>query len=159
MDVGTLQELRLFSLEKKRLRGDMVTVFTYVNIWWKEEWNKLFFMMSTEDTTRNNGLKLWQESFRLNVRKNFLRIGKGKQWTRLPEEKVEEPQLIEGFWMAWSNISQGWLMPNWAPRWDRCLFTSFLAALSVEKKRVNYFSKLHQVTGWRYLWCTLLNLV
>lgn len=48
MDAGTLQELGLISLEKKRLRRNMITVIKYVNTYWKEEWNKLLFM-STED--------------------------------------------------------------------------------------------------------------
>ena len=43
--------------------------------------------------TRNNGLKLKEARFRLNIRKNFLTVRAVRQWSQLPRELVNAPTL------------------------------------------------------------------
>ena len=82
----------MFSLTKRRLRGDMIAVFQYLKSCHREEGIDLFSIVP-EVRTRTNGWKLVRRRPNLEIRRNFLTVRTIKQWNSLPPDVVAAPSL------------------------------------------------------------------
>jgi len=88
-----LRTLGLSSLEKRRLKGDLTTVYRFLRRGGGEGGDELF-LLGSSGRTPGNGSKLHQgRRFRPDIRELFFTQRVIKHWNRLPREVVNAPSL------------------------------------------------------------------
>jgi len=87
-----LGELGLFSLQKRRLRGDLTAAFQYLKGACRKDGEGLF-TRGCSARTRGNSCKLKEGRFRFDIRNQFFTTRVVRHWNMLPREAVAAPSL------------------------------------------------------------------
>ena len=87
-----VRTLGLYSLRKRRLRGDVIALYSFLGRTSRDRGADLFFLVCS-DRIRQNGSKLCQGRFRLDIRKHFFTKRVVKQWNSVLKEVVNAPSL------------------------------------------------------------------
>ncbi|TRZ23724.1 hypothetical protein HGM15179_003375, partial [Zosterops borbonicus] len=87
-----LREMGQFSLEKRRVRGYLITVFQYLKGPCKRA-KEGVFTTACGDRTREDGFKLKEVGFSLDIREKVFTVRVVRLWNRLPREVVDSPSL------------------------------------------------------------------
>ena len=82
----------MFSLEKRRLWGDLIVALQYLKGTYKQEGERLFMRVDS-DRTRGNGFTLRLKRLSLDIRRKFFTQRVVTHWNRLPKEAVDAPSL------------------------------------------------------------------
>ncbi|RMC02984.1 hypothetical protein DUI87_20177 [Hirundo rustica rustica] len=87
-----LRELGVFSLEKRTLRGHLITLYNHLEGGCSQVGNPALFL-GDSNRTRAHCLKLPQGRFKLDIRKNSFTERVIGHWNGLPREVLESPSL------------------------------------------------------------------
>ena len=79
-----LRELRLFSLENRRLQEDLIVAFQYLEDSSRKAGEGVF-VRADSDWARGNGFKVEEGRFRLDIRRKFFTVRVVRCWYRLSQ--------------------------------------------------------------------------
>ena len=86
-----LQKLDIFTLERRRMSGDLIETYKIVHS--LKNVDEHTFFKKTTGNLRGHSLKLYQKPVRLGIRKFFFSQRIVDNWNRLPEEAVSALSL------------------------------------------------------------------
>ncbi|MDJ0596593.1 MAG: reverse transcriptase family protein [Pleurocapsa sp. MO_226.B13] len=90
--VERLKKLKLHSLERRRVRGDLIEVFKWLRGLNRGDINRILRLNQT-DRTRNNGFKLDKFRFRKDLGRNWFSNRVVNEWNSLPYEVVNSASV------------------------------------------------------------------
>lgn len=88
-----LKELNLFSLKKRRLRGQLIECFKTLKGFNNVDATKVFSLATDNNNTRGNGMKLTGRRVNLDVTKNFFTLNIVDEWNSLPRNVVDSTTI------------------------------------------------------------------
>jgi hypothetical protein len=102
-----LKSLNLFTIEKRRLRGDLIQVFKLLNNIYNVQ-VEAYFQRNDDLRTRNNGFKLRGKQYRANIAGHFFTNRVVSEWNKLPSWVVASTSIN----MFKTNLDQYFVANN-----------------------------------------------
>ena len=78
--------------KERRHQGHLIVAFQYLKGAYKKA-GKQLFIRACSDRMRENGFKLEEGRFRLDMRKKIFTVRPVRHWNRLPSKVVDAPSL------------------------------------------------------------------
>jgi len=88
-----LKKLGIYSLERRRLRGDLIETFKILTGREHVNYNKFFELADVTSGLRGHSLKLFKPRCHTAVRQNFFSLWIVNEWNKLPQDVVEAPSI------------------------------------------------------------------
>ena len=88
-----LSRLGIYSLDKRRLRGDLIEMYKLLSGKENVDYSQFFQLAPSSYNLRGHSQKLFVQRSRLNCRKFFFSQRSVNEWNRLPAEIVEAPSV------------------------------------------------------------------
>ena len=92
--LSSLQQLRLFSLARRRLRGDLIVAYKIRNRLMDLDWNR-YFTSPLRPGLRGTTAKMWQQRPHSKRRQCSFAVRVPPHWNKLPEAIVSAPTLTQ----------------------------------------------------------------
>ena len=86
-----LKKLGICSLERRRLRGDLIETFKILTGREHVNYSKFFELADVTSGLRGHSLKLFEPRCHTTVRQNFFSLRIVDEWNKLPQDVVEAP--------------------------------------------------------------------
>ena len=88
-----LKKLGIYSIERRRLRGDLIETFKILTGRDHVNYSKFFELVDITSGLRGHSLKLFKPRCRTTVRENFFSLRIVSEWNQLPQDVVEAPSI------------------------------------------------------------------
>ena len=88
-----LRKLNIYSLERRRLRGDLIEMYKLLTGKEKVDYRQFFQPATTQYSMPGHSMKLYVERCRLNCRKYFFSHRSVTYWNDLPQDVVDAPSV------------------------------------------------------------------
>jgi len=99
-----LKKLGIYSLERRRLRGDLIETFKILTGTENVNYSKFFELADVTSGLRGHSLKLFKPRCRTTVRQNFFSLRIVNEWNKLPLDVMEAPSIN----MFKNRLDQHW---------------------------------------------------
>ena len=88
-----LKKLGIYSLERRRLRGDLIETFKILTGRERVNYSKFFELAYVTSGLRGHSLKLFKPRCHTTVRQNFFSLPIVNEWNKLPQDIVKAPSI------------------------------------------------------------------
>ena len=106
-----LKRLGIYTLERRRLRGDLIETFKILTGKERIDFKKFFELADTTSWLRGHSLKLYKPRCHTTLRQNFFSIRVINEWNKLPQSVIEAPSVnafknrLDKYWSDMGDYS------------------------------------------------------
>ena len=107
-----LQRLGIYTLERRRLHGDLIETFKIFTGKERIDYKKFFELADATSWLRVHSLKLYKPRCHTRLRQNFFSVRVINEWNKLPQSVIEAPSVnafknrLDKYWSYMGDYSR-----------------------------------------------------